>query len=122
MATATQEQGIFSLTFKVEGCRKLHALDWDAPDYPKQWSVSRWAGTYWERIEPISEKELIFLISSFGLVSAIDALPLGVIRRTGPKALIMMRRRYEKTRRGFKRLQVKSNTVGCNVLADDHVD
>lgn len=111
----------YSIHYQDENGRVL-AADWSYWGYHGQWSRSRCHPIRWEPLDPgLDEESYAAILKHFGLEDEADRLTIEVVTIMGPSALAMERRELERVK-GLPRLEIKSETVGYNGPADDHVD
>lgn len=120
---ATQEQGTFSIHFTGEGGEK-YACDWSFWGFTGVWSVSKLNHGEWE---PPSKPGLtleahLALLARFDLIDCLHQLPIEGVNFKGPRALVNLRQLLGSLMGLDEIDEVRSDTVGYNVLADDHVD
>ena len=114
-------RGNYSFYYQREGYA-VFALDWNFwPDKKGQWAASMKEGVRWDPY-PETEKVMhVALLNHFGLSNWASEYSLERIRVMSPRRLAE-ERGWREHKHGLSYLEIRSNTVGYEVLATNHVD
>lgn len=112
------DSGTFSFYYDRDGNGGVLALDWSWLT-KGVWTASMRDGVEWCPCKETDEKTHAALLEKFGLEDYADEFSLERIRVMPPVELALERRAIE-TDHGLDRLEMRSDTVGYDVLAEDH--
>ncbi|TSC91664.1 MAG: hypothetical protein CEN92_231 [Candidatus Berkelbacteria bacterium Licking1014_96] len=123
MATATQQQGIFSVHFTGDD-GETYSCDWSFWGYAHVWSVSKFNHGVWERpCQPgLTPEAHLAILKRFDFLDCLDQLPIEEVESKGPRALVNLRQLIGSLLGLDEIDKIRSDTLGYKVSADDHID